>query len=148
MNCISSPDCFCSDTNDLLNKISCLVFTWFQYLLYKFKRNNKSNLKSHPFKNMLTFASGYLAKFCNFYPQITLETVFSALKLTQIYWINVNIFFSWKLAIQSQIGFTASTHIPSLKEYPHNLQNMKVGRIQKFKFSIFLVNWEKFGSIA
>ena len=77
MNCISSPACFCSDTNDLLNKISCLVFTWFQYLLYKFKRNNKSNLKSHPFKNMLTFASGY--------PQITLETVFSALKLTQIY---------------------------------------------------------------
>ena len=148
MNCISSPACFCSDTNDLLNKISCLVFTWFQYLLYKFKRNNKSNLKSHPFKNMLTFASGYLAKFCNFYPQITLETVFSALKLTQIYWINMNIYFHENWQFNHKL---ASPHLLTYQVWKSiltYLQNMKVGRIQKFKFSIFLVNWEKFGSIT
>ena len=129
MNCISSPACFCSDTNDLLNKISCLVFTWFQYLLYKFKRNSKSNLKSHPFKNMLTFASGYLAKFCNFYPQITLETVFSALKLTQIYWINLNIYFHENWQFNRKL---ASPH--RVSSQPAKYESRQNSKIQVFHF--------------
>ena len=92
INCIYSLACFCFDTN-ILNKFSCLVCTWFQYLLYKFKRHGKLHLNSHPIKNLLTFASGYPVKFCNFYPHLSLETVFPALKLTQICCINMNISF-------------------------------------------------------
>ena len=57
INCIYSLACFCFDTN-ILNKFSCLVCTWFQYLLYKFKRHGKLRLNFHPIKNLLTFASG------------------------------------------------------------------------------------------
>ena len=32
MNCIYSLPCFCSDSNDVLNKFSCLIYTWFQNL--------------------------------------------------------------------------------------------------------------------
>ena len=121
INCIFSLACFCFDTN-MLNKLLCLVCTWFQYLLYKFKRHSKLHLNFHPIKNLLTFASGYLEKLCNFCPHLSLETVFPALKLIQIYCININISFLKKLAIfKSQIGSSSSTQIPSLKEYPHNL---------------------------
>ena len=92
INCIYSLACFCFDTN-ILNKFSCLVCTWFQYLLYKFKRHSKLHLKSHPFKNLLTSASGYLVTFCNFYSHLSLETVLPALILTQICCINMNISF-------------------------------------------------------
>ena len=81
INCIYSLACFCFDTN-ILNKFSCLVCTWFQYLLYKFKRHGKLHFNRHPIKNLLTFVSVYLVKFCNFYPHLSLKTVFSALKLT------------------------------------------------------------------
>ena len=57
INSIYSPACFCFDSN-ILNKFSCLVCTWFQYLLYKFKRHGKLHLNSHPIKNLLTFVSG------------------------------------------------------------------------------------------
>ena len=61
-NGIYSLACFCFDTN-ILSKFLCLVCTWFQSLLYKFKRHGKLHLNSHPIKNLLTFASGYLGKF-------------------------------------------------------------------------------------
>ena len=51
------------------------------------------HLNFHPIKNLLTYASGYLKKFCNFYAHLNLETVFPALKLTQICCINMNISF-------------------------------------------------------
>ena len=92
INCIYSLACFCFDTN-ILNKFSCLVCTWFQYLLYKFKRHSKLHLNSHPIENLLTFASVYLIKFRNFYPHLSLEIVFPALKLAQICCINMNISF-------------------------------------------------------
>ena len=65
INCIYSLACFCFHTN-ILNKFSCLVCTWFQYLLYKFKRHSKLYKNSQPVKDLLTFASVYLVKFCNF----------------------------------------------------------------------------------
>ena len=37
MNCIYPVPCFSSDSNDILNKFSCLVFTWFQYLYINLK---------------------------------------------------------------------------------------------------------------
>ena len=40
-----------------------------------------------------------LGKFCNFYPHLSLDTVFAALKLTRKYYVIMNISFSWKLAI-------------------------------------------------
>ena len=78
---------------DILNRFSCLVHTCFQYVLYKFKRHSKLHLNSYSFKNLLTFASGYLVKLCKLNPQLSLETVFPVLKLTQICCINMNIFF-------------------------------------------------------
>ena len=95
--CIYSLACFCFDSN-ILKKFSCLVCIWFQNLLYKFKRHSKLHLNSHPIKNLLTFASVQLAKFCNFYPHLNLETIFPALKLTQICCTNMNISFvdNWK----------------------------------------------------
>ena len=95
INCIYSLACFCFD---ILNRFSCLVCTWFQYLLYKYKRHGKLHLNSHPIKNLLTFASGYLVKFYNFYPHLSLEALFSVFTLTQICCININISFleNWK----------------------------------------------------
>ena len=105
---------------------------------FKFKRNSKLHLNSPPINNLLTFASGYLVKFCNFYPQLSLETVFLALKLTQICCINMNISFLENWQFNRQIGFSSSTHTPRMKEYPHNLtkyvseQNSKIPIFQLF----------------
>ena len=128
MNCIYTLTCFCSDTNDILNKFLCLVCTWFQYLLYKSKRYNRLNLNFHPIQNLLTFASGYLVKFCNFYSQLRLETVFPVLKPTQICCININISFPKNCNLFTN-WLPSFTQIPSLKEYPHNLT--KYGSKQK-----------------
>ena len=38
-------------------------------------------------------------KFCNSFPLLNLEIVFPALKLTINCYLNMSIFFSWKLAI-------------------------------------------------
>ena len=59
MNCIYSLLYFCSDSNDILSKFSCLVCTTFQYLY------DTVNCILTPIKNFLTFASEYLVKFCN-----------------------------------------------------------------------------------
>ena len=32
MNCIYSLPCFCSDSNNILNNLSCVVYNWFQHL--------------------------------------------------------------------------------------------------------------------
>ena len=71
INCIYSLASFCFDTN-MLNKFSCLVCTWFQYLLYKFKRHGKLRLNFHPIKNLLTFASGSPRKILRFLPSLKL----------------------------------------------------------------------------
>ena len=148
MNCIYSLACFCSESNDILNTFSCLLFTSFQYLLYKFKRHTKLHLNSIPIKNLLTFTSVYLVKFRNCYPQLSLEIVSPALNLTQIFRINMNISFleNWKfnhkLLLPLLLTYRTSKSILTI------WQNMKGRGIQKLLFSNSLVNWEKFGSTA
>ena len=90
MNCIYTLPCFSSDSSDILSEFSCLICTWFLYLHINSK--DTVNFIKTPIKNLLTFASGYLVKFCNFYPHLSLETVFPALKLTQICCINMKKF--------------------------------------------------------
>ena len=82
MSSIYFLPCFCSDSNDLLNKFSCLLFTWLQYL-YINSKDTVTCIKTLV-KNLLSFASGHLVKLCVFYPLLSLEAVFLPLKLTQI----------------------------------------------------------------
>ena len=100
MNYTYSLACFCSDTTDILNEFSCLLCSWFQYLLHRFTGHSKLDLNFHCIKNLLTIASGYLVKFYNFYPRLSLKTEFPALKVAQICCIyaNMNISFlqNWK----------------------------------------------------
>ena len=70
-NCIYSLACFCFDTN-ILRKFSCLVCTWFQYRLCKFKWHDKLHLNSHPIKNLLTFVSGWPSEILQFLPSLKL----------------------------------------------------------------------------
>ena len=49
-------------------------------------------------------------KFCNFYPHLSLENVFAALKMTQICCINMNNFF---LEVQPKLTYK-NPNIPSL----------------------------------
>ena len=95
-------------------------------------------------KNLLTFASGYLVKLWNFYTHLSLETVLSALKLTQICCINMNIFFFLKTG--NLITNLAPTllHIPSLKYCPHNLTKYEAK--QNSKIPIFEL-FSEFGEI-
>ena len=146
MNSIYSLVCLCSHNNDIVNKFSCLVCTWFQYLLYKFKKHSKLHLNSHPIKNLLTFAPGYLLKFCIFYPKLSLETVFPALKLTQICCITNNISFLQNWQFNHKLASPLLLTYQLWKSILTIWQNMTVSRIQKFQFFNSLVSWEKFGS--
>ena len=148
INCIYSLVCFCFDTN-IWNKFWCLICTWFQYLLYKFKRHSTLHLNSHPIKNLLTFASGYLVKFFNFYLHLSCETVFPALKLTQICCINMNISFleNWQF-LNHKLAPPILLKYQAWKSNPTMWQNMKVNGIEKFQFFNSIVNWQKFGSTA
>ena len=133
MNCNYSLPCFCSDSNDLI-RFSCLVCTWFQYLYIKSK--DTVNCIRTPIKNFLTFASGYLVKFCNCYPHLSLETVLLALKLTQIWCcINVNMSFleNWKFN-HKLAPLLLQTH-QAWKTVFTIWQIMKVSKILKFHFS-------------
>ena len=85
-------------------------------------------------KNLLTFESGYLVKFCNFYPHLSLETVFPALKLTQICCINMNIFFLENWQFNHKLA-PPLLNLPSLKDCPHSLA--KYESKQNSKLSIF-----------
>ena len=135
-NCIYSLTCVPSDSNDIPNKFSCLVCTWVQYLYINFKDTINSiwNL----IRNLLRFASGYLVSICNFYPHLSLRTLFPALKLTQLCFINLNIFFfleNWQFNHKLA---PLPLHIPSLKDCPHNLtkyeskQNSEIPVFQLF----------------
>ena len=154
MKCIYSLACFFSDTNDIMKTFSCLVCIWFQYLLYKFRRCNKLRLNSHPIKNLLTFESRCLVKFGSFYPQLSLEIAFPALKL------DANLLHKYEnfnLKIWNKYENWQFNHklVPPLlhvyqawKSIVKIWQNMKLSGIQKFQFSNSFVNWEKFGSTA
>ena len=96
-------------------------------------------LPSHP----IPFASGYLVKFCNFYPQLNLETVFSAIKLTQICCINMNISFFENWQFNYKLAPTLLLTYQAWKSILTIWQNMKVSGTQKLQFSNSLVNWEK-----
>ena len=96
---------------------------------------------------MVTFASGYLVEFFIFFHHLTLETLFQALKLTQMCCINMNISFLEHWQFNHKFAPPSPTHI--LWKIVHTIgQNMKVSRTQKFQFSNFLVNCEEFGSTA
>ena len=82
MSSIYFLPCFCSDSNDVLNKFSCLLCAWLQYL-YINSKDTVTWIKTLV-KNFLSFASGHLVKLCVFYPLLSLETVFLPLKLKQI----------------------------------------------------------------
>ena len=93
---------------------------------------------------MLTFSSEYLVKFCNFYPNLSLETVFPALKLTQICCINIydiafpeNWQFNHKLAPPFLHTYQAWKTVLTIR------QNVKVNGTQKYQFSNSLVNKPK-----
>ena len=112
-------------------------------------KDNKMYLNSHPIKNLLTFASVHLVKFCSFYSHLSLETLFPALKLTQICCINMNISFleNWQFLNHK----LAPPLLLTYQAWKSNLtiwQNMKVTGIQKLQFSNSKVNGQKFRSTA
>ena len=101
---------------------------WFHYLLYKFKRHSKLHLNSRTIKNFLTLALRYLKQFCNFYIQLSLQTIFSALKLTKICCININIsFLEFNHKLFPPLLLTYQTW-----KYSHNLTRYESG-IQIFQ---------------
>ena len=128
MNCIYSLTCFCSDTNTMLKTFSCLVCTWFKHWLYKFKRHSKLDLNSHSIKNLLTFASGNLMKFYNFYLQLGLETVLPALKQTQICCINMNISFLQNWQFTQKLTPPLLLTYQAWKSILTSWENIKVSR--------------------
>ena len=75
--------------------------------------------------------------------------IFPALKLTQIYCINMNISFleNWEFLNQKLVPPLLLTYQAG-KSSLTIWQNMKVSGIQKFQFSNSIVNWQKFGSTA
>ena len=147
MSTIYSLPCFFSDYNYIMKTFSCLICTWFEYL------NTNSidtiNCIQTPMKMFFYHLhQDNLVKVCIFYPHLSLETVFLPLKLTQIFCINMNIYFleNWQFNHKSvpHLLHTYQAWKTVLKIW----QNLKVCGIQKFKFSNSLVNWEKFGSTA
>ena len=133
MNCIFSLPCFCSDSNYILNKFSCLVYAWFQYLHMNSK--DKLNCIWTPLKGLLklplTLASEYLVQFCNFCPHLSSSIVFSVLKLAQIFCINIfEHFFSWKL--------TFSNSLVNWEKFGSTAK----ANIQKSQYSINFINWK------
>ena len=99
---------------------------------------------------MLTFASEYLVKFCIFNPHhSSLETVFPALKVTQICCINIHE--TLNISYLENWQFKHKLAPPLLHAWKIVLtirENTKVSETQKYQFSNSLVNWKKFGSIA
>ena len=71
-------------------------------------------------------------KLCNLYPHLRLETAFSALKLSQNYYMNGN------------IGSLSPVNMPCLKDNPHSRTNTKGRKLQKSQVSNFLLNLKKF----
>ena len=130
MNCIYSLPCFCSDSNDILNKFSCLVYTYFQYLYINSK--DRVNYIYTPIKNL----SENLLKFCNFYPHLSLKIVFPVLKLTQICCINIceHLFLeNWQFNHKLTLLHTYQAWKIVLTIW----QNMKVSGTQKYQYQTF-----------
>ena len=153
------PQCPPPHENQSQSQISCNRLR-LQYLWHKFKRHSKLHWNSHPIKNLLTFASGYLVKFCSFYPHLRLKTVFPN-QYTQICCINMNISFleNWKI-LNHKLVFPLLLTYQAWKSNLAIWKNMKVGGIQKFQFSnskvqsklifnnqyfIYFMNWKKNG---
>ena len=127
------------------------VFMFGMYLvrisIYKFNWHSKLHSNSHE-EFFYHLYQDNLVKVCFFYPHLSLETVFLPLKLTQIFCINMNIYFleNWQFNHKS-VPHLLHTY-QAWKTVLKIRQNLKVCGIQKFKFSNSLVNWEKFGSTA
>ena len=89
--------------------------------------------------------SWYLLKLCNFYPHLSLETLFPVLKLRQICSINIifpfleNWQFDHKLAPRP-------LYTPRLKGCPHNLTKYEKRWNSKTLIFNSLVNCDNFGS--
>ena len=129
MNCIYFLPCFCSDSNGILNKLSCLVHTWFQYLYI----NSKDGLNYiwTPIENLLSLSSKYQVKFYNFYPYLSLKTVFSVLKLTKICCINIYEHFFFLENWQFNYKLTLLHIYQAWKRALTIWQNIKVSATQK-----------------
>ena len=123
---------YCKQINKYLY---CYGLHLFQTLLCKFKRHSKLHLNSNSIKNLLTFTSGYLVKFCNFYPQLSLETVFPALKLIQIFCINMNISFLENCHFNHILASPLLLTYQAWKSILTIPQNMNVRGIQIFLLS-------------
>ena len=108
---------------------------------------------------MLTLASEYLVKFYNFYPHLSLKTVFpvlnstgvlkylTVLKLPQIVaqtFMNISFLENWQFNHKLTLLHTYQAWKIALTIW----QNIKVSGTQKYQFFNSLVNWEKFGSTA
>ena len=134
---------------------------WFHYLLYKFKRHSKLHLNSRTIKNFLTLASRYLQQFCNFYPQLSLQTIFSALKLTKICCININISFlefNHKLVPPLLLTYQTWKYSHDLTRYESGIQtfqlflwierNLEVQAKPTFnnQYFIYFMNWKRLRS--
>ena len=131
MKRIFYPPCLCLDSIDILNIFSCLVCNWLQHLHIDSK--DTENWIKSPIRNLLISTSGYLVKFFSFFPHLCLETVFP-LKLTQICYKNMNIFFleNWQFSNRLTLCLL-HTH---LKCYPHNLtkyENKQDSEIPNFQ---------------
>ena len=125
-------------------------------------------MNSHPINNLLTLASVYLVKFCNFYPHLSLGTVFPVLKLTQIFCINMNISFleNWQF-LNHKLAPSLLLTYQGLQNNLTIWQNMKV-EFKNFnlttlewsdrnlgvhpelifnnQYFIYFMNWKKLGS--
>ena len=137
MNCIYSLPCFCSDFNDIVSKFLCLVWTWFKYLYINSK--GTVNCIQTPIKNLLTFTSEYLVKYCNFYIYlISLEKVSPAFKLTEnLLHKGLWTFLFLKkgnLITNQLLSYTYQKIVLTI------WQNMKISKTQKYQFSNSLVN--------
>ena len=145
MKCIFYPPCLCVDSIDILNIFSCLVCNWLQHLHIDSK--DTENWIKSSIRNLLISNSGYLVKFFSFFPHLCLETVFP-LKLTQIYYKNMNIFFLENWQFNNRLTLCLlHTHL-AWNAILTIWQNMKISRIQKFQIFNSLMNQDKFESTS
>ena len=89
-------------------------------------------------------------KFCNFSPQLNLEIVFPALKLTRNCYLNMNISFSWKLPLWSKMGPPLSStnilclltkyEINGTSKIPMSKLFSDLGKIWKYNLGLYSKN--------
>ena len=149
INCIYFLPCFCFDTNILNMFVFMFGMYLVQYLLWKSKDTVNCIWTPIPLRICKHLLQDNLVKFCNFYPHLNLETVFPALKLTQIYCMDMNISFleNWQF-LNHKLAPSLLLTYQAWKSNLTTWQNMKVSGIWKFPFSNSIVNWQKFGNAA